>query len=395
MARTRGKSHHRLTRDAERLIALAQGLGASGSRIEDRFWEAATAALATKLIENGNDMPLESALDHLWTRNLPAYDGLVEAVEAASESLVIERDGARWEVLLVAAPVIAWSRYAIPSGAIGREDAQALAVQLQAHVLADGTRVALSPWLYSIDQLPQAYSELLKLAQRLGAIAVDGQTPKVDAAKLPETAQMLADTRFVVAAVAAPEGAAHFRWQQDSTGHAGRTHSAEQWIAQARPTLAKLLPGCVFECLLPDAYYVNCRESDRCVRPYAVRAAVAFLESALKVPAAKLRAVVAGFGEERVDEYRIGFTRPGENDVAHGVVWPLFGREDENSRPGPVDELLAQLKECGVTDVVELKGLFTPEYCEECGAPLFPSPDSGIVHAELPEEADTQAAHFH
>ena len=251
----RSKSHHRLTRDAERLIALAQGLGASGSRVEDRFWEAATATLATRLIENGNDMPLESALDHLWTKNLPAYDGLVEAVEAASESIVIERDGARWQALLVAAPVIAWSRYAIPSGAIGREDAQALAVQLQGHVLADGTRIALSPWLYSIDQLPQAYSELLKLTQRLGVTAVDGQAPKVDAAKLPETAQMLADTRFVIAAVAAPEGAAHFRWQQDTTGHAGRTQSAEQWIAQARPTLAKLMPGCVFECLLPDAYY--------------------------------------------------------------------------------------------------------------------------------------------
>ena len=42
-----------------------------------------------------------------------------------------------------------------------------------------------------------------------------------------------------------------------------------------------------------------------------------------------------------------------------------------------------------------LSGTFTPEYCEDCGAPLFANAEAEIVHAELPEEADTQAAHFH
>jgi uncharacterized protein YuzB (UPF0349 family) len=45
--------------------------------------------------------------------------------------------------------------------------------------------------------------------------------------------------------------------------------------------------------------------------------------------------------------------------------------------------------------VKKLPGTFTPEYCEDCGAPLFANSDGEIVHAELPEEADTQAAHFH
>ena len=90
----------------------------------------------------------------------------------------------------------------------------------------------------------------------------------------------------------------------------------------------------MFECLLPDAYYVNCRESDRRVRPFGIRAAVAFLENAMKVKPAELQAVVAGFGEERVDEYRISFSLPGDSEVAHGVVWPLYGREDEIGPPG-------------------------------------------------------------
>jgi len=131
------------------------------------------------------------------------------------------------------------------------------------------------------------------------------------------------------------------------------------------------------------------------VRPFGIRAAIAFLENALKVKAGDLHAVIAGFGEERVDEYRVGFSADGGSEVAHGVVWPLYGREDETARPGPLEEVMAQLAESGLTEVKKLAGTFTPEYCEDCGAPLFANAEGEIVHAELPEEADTHAAHFH
>jgi hypothetical protein len=395
MPRTRAKAHPRLTRDAERLIALANGLNASGSLTEDRFWEAEMSTLTAKLLENGNDAPIDGALDHLYQTNLGAYDTLIELVENDSESLVAMQADRAWQALLIAAPIVAWSKYAIPSGPISRDEAETLRVQLQAHVLAEGARVTLVPYLYSIDQLPRHFSELRKLAARLADAAIANEAPRLDLARLPETAHLLADTRFLVACAAVPRGQAMFRWQEDASGHAGRTGSLEQWIAQARPTISKLLPGCVFECLLPDAYYVNCRESDRRVRPFGVRAAVAFLENALKAKAAEIHVVVAGFGEERVDEYRIAFTRGDDSEVAHGVVWPLYGREDETARPGPLDEALAQLAECGVTEVKRLPGTFTPEYCEDCGAPLFANAEGEIVHAELPEEADLQAAHFH
>ena len=395
MPRTRPKSPPRLTRDAERLIALALGLNASGSLTEDRYWESEMSALVARLLENGNDAPIDGALDHLYQSNLGAYDTLIELVENESESLVVMQGDRAWQALLIAAPIVAWSKYAIPSGSIAREEADNLRVQLQAHVLAADARVTLVPYLYSIDQLPRHFSELRRLAARLGDAALTGEVPRLDLARLPETAHLLADTRFVIACIAAPRGQPLFRWQEDASGHAGRTGSLEQWIAQARPTLAKLLPGCVFECLLPDAYYVNCRESDRRVRPFGIRAAVAFLENALKVKAPDIKAVVAGFGEERVDEYRVGFHAGDETEIAHGVVWPLYGREDENARPGPIDEVVAQLTDSGITEVKRLTGTFTPEYCEDCGAPLFANGDGEIVHAELPEEADTHTAHFH
>jgi hypothetical protein len=395
MARSRAKSPPRLTRDAERLIALALGLNASGSLTEDRYWEDQMSVLVAKLLENGNDAPIDGALDHLYQTNLGGYDTLIEIVENESEAVVAMQGDRAWQALLIAAPIVAWSKYAIPSGPIAREAADALLVQLRGHVLAADARAALVPYLYSIDQLPRHFSELRRLASKLADAAIAGEAPRLELAPLPATAQLLADTRFLIACAAVPRGQAIFRWQEDASGHAGRTGSLEQWIAQARPTIAKLLPGCVFECLLPDAYYVNCRESDRRVRPFGIRAAVAFLENALKVKPADLQAVVAGFGEERVDEYRVAFSLAGDTEVAHGVVWPLYGREDENARPGPLDELVAQLTESGVTEVKKLPGTFTPEYCEDCGAPLFANAEAEIVHAELPEEADTQAAHFH
>ena len=395
MARTRGKSPPRLTRDAERLIALANGLNASGSLTEDRFWEGEMSTLVAKLLENGNDAPIDGALDHLYQTNLGAYDTLIELAENESESMVAMQGDRAWQALLIAVPIVAWSKYAIPSGTIPREDADTLKVHLQAHVLADGARVALVPYLYSIDQLPRHFSELRRLTARLADAATTGEVPRLELARLPETAHLLADTRFVIACAAVARGKPLFRWQEDASGHAGRAGSLEQWISQARPTISRLLPGCVFECLLPDAYYVNCRESDRRVRPFGIRAAIAFLENALKVKPEELHAIVAGFGEERVDEYRVGFAIGEDGEIAHGVVWPLYGREDEGARPGPVDELVEQLTQSGVTNVKRLPGTFSPEYCEDCGAPLFANGDAEIVHAELPEEADTHAAHFH
>src|SRR5690606_34346127 len=128
--------------------------------------------------------------------------------------------------------------------------------------------------LYSIDQLPRDFGELRRLTRKLGLAAASGQPAKLDLKTLPETAEMLADSRFVLGVVAVPSGTPLFRWQESEPGdHASRVQCLEQWIAQARPNLEPLLPGCGFECLLPDAFHLNLRESDRRVRPYSIRAA--------------------------------------------------------------------------------------------------------------------------
>ena len=251
------------------------------------------------------------------------------------------------------------------------------------------------PFLYSPDQLPHTFSAVRTMTLRMADAAIAGQPPRIDIAKLPETAELLADVRFLLAVVAAPGGEALFHWQELENEKASRADCLARWIEQGRPNLARLLPGCAFECLLPDAFFLNCREADRRVRPYTIRSAVAFLEAALSTTASQLRAVVAGIGIDRVDEYRIGFTLRGKDEVVHGVVWPLFGREDDDANPGPRKEIEVVLAESKVGEITTLPGLFQPDFCEDCGAPLFCDPDAEMVHAELPEEAESTTAHYH
>jgi hypothetical protein len=221
--------------------------------------------------------------------------------------------------------------------------------------------------------------------------------PRLDLKSLPETAEMLADGRFLIAALAVPYEAPLFRWQLPEAGeHASRVTCLEQWIAQARPLIETLLPGCGFECLLPDGYHINLREADRRVRPYAIKAAVHFLTHALDLEPDVIRATVAPFGDDRPDEYRIGLSIGDEEDVAQGVVWPLLGAESEADEPSPLAQIRETLREAGVTDVRTWTDLADPEYCEDCGVPLYPNHAGEVVHAEMPEDSEPdEGTHFH
>ena len=116
MKRPRSKSSSRLTPEAERLVTLALGLSASGSHTEDHYWEDQIGQSLGRLLEHGHDNPLNAALDHLFQTNTGAYDVLMDLIEAHTEATSFEHDGQTWDVLMIAAPIVAWSKYAIPSG---------------------------------------------------------------------------------------------------------------------------------------------------------------------------------------------------------------------------------------------------------------------------------------
>jgi hypothetical protein len=415
MRRFSKSSPNRLSADSQKLVALALGSAQAASRLEERHWEHSLDTLLHRLLKNDHQDTIDTALEHLFRTDLAAYDSLMESVEASSESARVEHEGAGYDVLLMAFPVLAWTRFTIASGPIPEESRTTLSAHIHGHLLASNARLALAPMLYSIDQLPRSHVETYALTQRMAQCAIKGSVPRA-APNAPETAPFLADTRYLLAAVAVPAGEPLFRWQA-SLNPMERINALSAWRKQAGPTLTALLPGCGTELLMPEAYYVACREADKLIRPASIRAAVHFLTNTLSVDPTGLRAIIGSFSEDpvagRVDEYRISFTLRQMPEVIYGVVWPLYGTEDEEegaitSIEGvmapesvaeemrtPIEEIVALLRACGVTHIKRHNERFPIEFCDDCGAPLYPDQDAELVHAEMPEDVPSSTGHFH
>ena len=390
MKRTRFGSRDRLSRDAAELQRLSTGLSESGGKLEDAYWEARLAETVDGLLKNGAEDDINTALDRLFEANPRAHDELADMVESRAETVRLEAGGKEFDILLFAAPVLAWSRYSIPACTLPASTLQTLAVQLGAHVFGADARVALADFLFSPDQLPRSFCDTWQLTRDLGQAALASDHLTVDTDGLPETNRFLSDVRYLVGALAVPRGAALFRWNEKDGGKEG---ALREWIKQGSPGLEPLLTGCAWQPLLPDAYHAACRNADRASRPYSLKASVAFLQTMLGLMPADIRAVVGPCYDRRMEEYRVGLGPKNSDDTYHGIVWPLLGAEDEST--DAASEIETVLREAGVKDVIFLDHHFPMEFCDDCGAPMFPNADAELVHAEMPEQpaANSQALH--
>jgi hypothetical protein len=414
--RRSSKDSPKLSAESQRLVSISQAIVQAASRVEERTWERNLDSQLQKLLKTNHQDSIDAALNVLFKGDLAVYDVLMDGVEAVSESATMTEqvggEDVTWQALLVAAPVLAWTRFSIASGTIPHDIVTTLSAHFSAHLLADGARMTMAPTLYSLDQLPRTHAETYGLTHKLAQAAHKGSSVK-PAAPGPDASQFLADTRYLLVAVIAPVGGPLFRWQEPQhhvNFEAVRDAALEQWRAQAGPNIARLLPGCGTELLLPEAYYVACREADKMIRPVSVRAAVHYLTYTLGVEPGDLRAVIAGFGDEvndsQVDEYRVGFTLRQSADVVYGIVWPLYGQEDEEGTPmegpahggrpaAPMDEIVKHLNEMGIAHVKRIAERYVAEYCDDCGTPLFADPSGELVHAEMPEDTPAGNEHFH
>jgi len=401
--------------ESQRLASLAQSMVRASSRIEARAWESRLDSQLQKQLSNNQQQAIDNALDHLFHTDLDAYDALLDSIEAISSSCTIEHGDKRYDALLVAIPVLAWTRFTIPSGAINANILQTITAHLHSHILAANARATVAPVLFSIDQLPRSYCETYQLTRRMAEATLSGKAQAAPTS-LPETAAFLADTRHLLALVTAESGQPLLSWQEDETGSNLQSLSQSaltQWQLQAGPNLQTLLPGCGIELLLPGAYYVACREADKSIRPISLRAAIHYLTHVLSVEPAQLSAVIAAVGDEasdmRVDEFRISYSVTGNTDVVYGVVWPLYDEESAEeyvanmvhqrgtiSTPlSPLQQIISVLRESGITRIQQADSVFPPEYCDDCGAPLFCDSEEEMVHAEMPEDAGQNSGHLH
>ncbi len=405
----------KFTADSQNLASLPQSLAQSGSRLERRHWERRLDLSLQKMLGNHQQQAIDSALDHLFHTDLTGYDVLLDGVETASSSCTVEHEGKTFDGLLIAVPVIAWTRFSIPSGPISAEQMNTLFAHLHGHVLANDSRAVLAPALLSIDQLPRSYCDTYLLTRRMVDAALTGKSLQLPS-ELPETIPFLADTRYLLMAVVAESAKPLLRWEDEEAGtnaQTGRRTVLTQWQTQAGPNVQPMLPGCGIELLLPDAYYVACREADKAVRTVSLRAAAHYLTNSLGVEANQLSAIIAAVGDPansmRIDEYRISFSSGSQTDVYYGVVWPLYDEESAEEdvqaelprRPGlptplaPLQQIVTALREAGVTRIQNSETVFSPEFCDDCGAPLFCDSSDDMVHAEMPEDSGHNTGHLH
>ena len=390
MKRPRFSARERVSREAVELGKLATGMAESGSKLEDAFWERKLAHTIDRLLETQSEDDLTQALDRLFEDAPRPHDELADMLEARAESSEIEADGKVWSVLLVAAPLLATSRFSIPAGPIGASTLSALVAQLSAHQLAKDARFALADYLFSPDQMPRSFCDTWNLTRQIGGAAVQGIPVHVKPETLPETNRFLSDVRYLIGAIAVPAGSPIFRWNESD---ATRESSLNAWIKQGTPNLEPLLTGSSFQVLSLDAYHSACRNADSEARPYSIKASTDFLTAVTGLLPAQMRAVIAPFHDKQLEEYRIGFG-PADNDATyHGVVWPILGAEEEQADvAGQIEEVI---RAAGITNVITLDHRFPMEFCEECGTPLYPNADGEVAHAELPEHASEAAQTLH
>lgn len=390
MKRTRFGSRDRLSRDAAELQRLATGLSESGGKLEDAYWESQLAETVDGLLKHGAEDDINTALDRLFEANPAAHDELADMVEARAESSRLEHQGQACDVLLFSAPLLAWSRFSIPAGTMNKATLETLAVQLGAHVFGGQAKIAIADFLFSPDQLPRNFCDTWQLTRQLGEKALAGQHLNIDTTGIAETNRFLSDVRYIVGAIVIPAGSAPFRWNEID-GH--KESALKEWIKQGSPSLEPLLTGCAWEPLLPDAYHAAARNADRLSRPYSIKASVAFLQTTLGLMPADIRAFVGPCYDRRMEEYRVGLSPKTGDTIYHGIVWPLLGAEDEAT--DAAGEIETVLREAGVKEVLFHDHHFPMEFCDDCGAPMFPNAEAELVHAELPDIPQTGSQVLH
>jgi hypothetical protein len=390
MRRSRYISRARHHADADTLAKLARRMSESGTRIEDQLWERRLVELINDRLSRGFEEAIDAALDDLSPTNPRAYDDLADLAESCAESNAVEIDGKPHDGLLLALPILAWSRYKLPAHTLAPAIVDNIAVQIGAHLADRGARIAVSDMLYSIDQLPESFGEVRDTAEALFEAAAQDGRLKVDPKSLREPVAMLADSRYVLAAIVVPQGAPLYHWQQTGVDPDAKTAAMEAFCEQLSGILTPAMTGCRFRALAPNAFHAALRLGDRELRDFSLEAAVSFLKLTYDIAASSLQATIAAYEDKRdqpTAEMRIGISRIADDDVViEGVVWPLLGDDEEKS----LEEIEAALKRLGIHKVVTHSHRFPLEYCDDCGAPVFPNPSGHSVHTEPPEDANEQ-----
>lgn len=387
--------HHK----AHDLLALIEALNQSGSRLEDEFWEKQLNQAVQALFADPNSTILEQLLDYLAATYQPdLYDILASTIEGLAETAVISWKKQSYNVLLVTAPITTWTRYQLPDGVLSNSQHEKL-LSLMKSYAGSQAKVAVLGQLLSFDQLPKNFAQTHELCVQLGQLALDAKPASIEIDQRDDGINLLADAKFIVAAIAVPVGAEAFSWQETVNHITALAQAEQQWQEQCERILATMFAGCQSQYLPPDGYFYNNRESDKYMRPLAIKAAVQWLAMVTESPLEEINATIARCGEEDTEEFRIGLGVEASPDILYGCVWPIFSKDEiDISSPHYQDTALIlqnTLTDLGVESIRFLAGLFDPEFCDDCHAPHFPNAEGELQHPHLPGNLDLSPTAVH
>ena len=256
---------------------------------------------------------------------------------------MLSHGGEAFDILLFNAPVLAWSRYSIPSGAMPKPRSRHWACSL-ARMSSPPAQLALVDYLYSPDQLPRSFVDTWQLMRELGAAARSRAQPQARHARARRNQPLPLRRALHRRRAVAVRGAAS-RYSAGTKGRHARRR-AEGVGQTGRPQ-----PGAAAHRLHLPAAAADSYHSPPAATPTRPRGRIRCalrspLQTTLGITADKLRAVIGPFHERRLEEFRIGFGPRDQDLTYHGVVWPLLGNEDENT--DVVGEIETVLRDCGL-----------------------------------------------
>ena len=381
-------------REANQLVRLAEGLASSKSRAEDVYWERELQSAVTQHLENNDEEAINRALDKAHDAPDATFDALADMVESLTESIVLDSETGPQRVTLFCAPILVWGRSKIPTRTIPKQQLQDIAVQLSAHVFSSKVKIALVDYLFAPDQLPHSYSASRELLQLLAESIRERKHLTMPPESLEEAPDVVCDMRMIVGAFQVTEGEPFYAWQEMTTPvEEARQTCLGVWRTQGGNAIKPLLVGFPHELTLPRSFFAACRDADLASRAYSIGASVSFLEAVTGTTPDKIVATIGGCWGNGLEEYRIGFTLGDSEEVVHGCVWPLVS--DEGDDTPVVDEIESLLRAANVGTIVHLEEQLPLEFCDDCGAPHFPNREGEMLHAHLPEEANTGSMHLH
>lgn len=386
------------------LKQLVLSLYISGDRLEDQFWEREIQVSIRALLDKNQQTTLDEVVDTIHSDTPGATGMLIDLIETFSQSIEInQKNSDPLQAMLIAAPILVWSNYKIPNGLIQDKLLKQIETDLLKSVIAPDNTVVICPYLCAVEQLPQSHTDVFQLTKKM--IVHTNKTSYFNADSINvENNSSSIDVRYLIGLVTAPKHAPLFRWQTtDSDGQfIDKQTCLSNWQNAFKQSINQLLIGCEFQCLLPDAYYSVCREADERLRPHLIKNAVSFLSDAMNLLPKDMRAVIGGFGDENINEFRISLTKRNNNEqVFHGIIWPIYGIEKINGKSGgnfeqdSIDQINSLLHDAGIKDIRHIYGCFKYEYCEECDEPFYLNGLGGLRHVEQLEPIEDKRLQFH